>query len=210
MPLDLPESEAALAFTSVWVARALVDDWHYGPIATVEVDGAPLGVAYSDEDEAYERMPSPDHELFETSVSDVLLELPPGTGLVVDPHAPRPRVVAAQDGDRVLRLGMVWAPGVPFVLHEVDDAELDGFLSDLREVLARYPQLGRVWCLGYEVVGGPAILCVVADDYYVDLSSCVLEALEQWGGEPRYVLSLLGDVPAAERRWFEEHPPLNS
>jgi hypothetical protein len=110
----------------------------------------------------------------------------------------------------VQRLGFPWTAGVPYVLHEVEDVEVDGFLTDLREVLPRYPQLGRVWCVGYEVVGGPAVPMLVAEEYFADLSSCSIEALELGGGFARIELGLLEDVPPEARTWFEEHPPLNS
>lgn len=211
MPLDLPDSDAGLAFTGVWVARAVVPGgWEFGPVATAVVDGAEMGFAWSDELEALEQRPSEQHELFEMSVSDVLSALPPGVGLVVDPHVAAPRVVPAAERERVFRLGLPWAPGVPYLLHEVEDGEVDGFLTDLRGVLPDYPQLGRVWCLGYEVVGGPAVPMVVAEEYFVDLSSCTIAALEAGGGMARIELSLLEDVPAEARGWFDEHPPLNA
>ncbi len=211
VPLDLPADDAALSFSSVYVAQQAPADgeWEYGPVATTELDGALMALAWTDEDEAYERLPSEQHELFETSVSAVLTLLPPGTGLVIDAHAATPRVVAADDRQRVGRLGVPWAPGVPYVLHEVEDVEVDGFLTDVRATLPDFPQLGRVWCVGYQVVGGPAIPMLVADEYFVDLSTCSIQAMDRWGGEARLELGLLSDVPAEARSWFEEHPPLN-
>jgi hypothetical protein len=212
MPLDLPPTDAGLSFTGVWVARPrpAEGEWEFGPIETAEVDGQLMGLAWSDEIEAYEQLPSAQHELFEMSVSAVLGSLPVGAGLVIDPRAPSPRVVEPEDRDRVKRLGFPWTPAVPYLLHEVEDVEVDGFLSDLREVLPRYPQLGRVWCVGYEVVGGPAVPMLVADEYFVDLSSCSIEAMELGGGFARVELALLEDVPAEARGWFDEHPPLNA
>jgi len=212
VPLDLPADDAALSFTSVYVARLAPaeDEWEYGPIATAVVHGLPMALAWSDEAEAYERRPSEQHEVFERSVSAVLFALTADTGLVIDPHATTPRTVTAEDRDRIRRLGIPWQPGVPYALHEVEDVDVDGFLSDVRSTLPDYPQLGRVWCVGYQVIGGPAVPLLVAEEYFVDLSSCSIQALELGGGYARIELGLLEDVPAEARLWFEEHPPLNA
>lgn len=175
-----------------------------------EVAGETTCVAWTDAEEARAELPST-HRLFSIGVADLLRQVPPGVGLLVDPRAPSPVHLPADRCREVLDAAQPFPAGAQVALGEpAEEPEL--LLQAVREEAAAVPGLRRVWRAWYQVVDTDERLLVVYD---VDGASVadtgaaelVVSAAQRTAYGHRLLVLALDDLPPGPREWLLTQGP---
>ncbi len=170
-----------------------------------EVEGETTCVAWTDVDEARAELPQT-HRLFSIGVAELLRQVPPGVGLLVDPRAPSPVHLPADRRQEVLDAARPFPAGAQIALGEPaeEPAEL---LQAVRDGAATVPALRRVWRAWYQVLDTDERLLVVydvdgetgADSGAADL---VVSAAQRTAYGHRLLVLALDDLPDGPRKWL--------
>ena len=175
-----------------------------------EVAGETTCVAWTDADEARADLPET-HRLFSIGVAELLRQVPPGVGLLVDPRAPSPVHLPADRRQEVLEAARPFPAGTQVALGEPAQ-EPEALLQAVRDGAAAVPGLRRVWRAWYQVLDTDERLLVVydadgatgADTAAADL---VVSAAQRTAYGHRLLVLALDDLPAGPREWLLAQGP---
>lgn len=197
-----------LADTEVLLAVAQTDQGP-APLLT-DVSGEPAVVAWTDLDQARAEVPD-SHQLFSMPVSELLAQLPPHAGLVVDPRAASPVHVAAASKAAVLEAATPFPAGAPTRIGDPaeEPAEL---LAALCSTAPSVPGLRRLWRTWYQVADArPRLLVVYGTDdpprHGAAAADAVIAAATRVQHAGPLLVLALEDLPAEHRTWLLENTP---
>lgn len=208
MSAPLASSLYRLAATEVLIAVAQTGQ---GPEPLVtDISGESAVVAWTDLEQA--RADAPDtHRLFSLPVAELLAQLPPHAGLVVDPRAGSPVHVAAASKDAVVEAARPFPAGAPTRIGDPAEEPTE-LLDRLRAAAASVPGLRRLWRTWYQVADArPRLLVVYAADSPAEQGPAVADAVvavAEQAQHPTAVLVLaLEDLPEDHRAWLLANTP---
>jgi hypothetical protein len=165
-----------------------------------------VAVAYTDQAEAEADRPDT-HKLFSIQVADLLGQLPPGVGALIDPRSPSPIHVSAASKAAVIDAGKPFPFGSSIAIGD-PAREPKKLVAALREGARQFTTLRRLWRAWYQVEDAEPKLLVVYDDE-TDLndavSDWVVSTWQQVGYAHPILVLALGDVNGAHRDWLLEH-----
>lgn len=175
-----------------------------------EVSGEIACVAFTDPDEARADLPDT-HRLFSIVVADLLRQLPPHVGLVVDPRSPSPVHVAAADKGLLLEAARPFPANAPVAIGEPAQEPTE-LLEQLLRTAPQLDVLRRLWRTWYQLADAREKLLVVydvegatgADAAAADLVVRAAEAVDY--PHPLLVLAL-DDLPSGHREWLLANTP---
>lgn len=199
-----------LADTEVLLAVAQTEQGP-APLFT-EVSGEPAVVAWTDLEQARADVPE-SHQLFSMPVAELLAQLPPHAGLVVDPRAASPVHVAAGSKAAVLAAAQPFPAGAPTRIGDPADEPVE-LLAALRSAAPSVPGLRRLWRTWYQVADArPRLLVVYATDdpqqHGPAAADAVVAAARQVQHPGPLLVLAVEDLPAEHRTWLlESTPPL--
>jgi hypothetical protein len=167
------------------------------PLLT-QVGGEPCAVAYTNPEELRRDLPE-GYRMYQLTVPELLAELPPVCGLVVNPRAPSPVYVSADRREAVIEAGRPFPAGATIRVLPGGDEQprlLAAALGDLKAI----PALRRLYCTRYRVADAREKLLVVYDtDAEPGADVATAEAVISAATETRLVDPLqviaLDDVP---------------
>jgi hypothetical protein len=175
-----------------------------------EIDGHSTVVAYTDVEEARADLPET-HRMFSIGVAELLRELPPYAGLIVDPRSPSPVHVPAELKQGVIDAARPFPAGADVRIGDPADEPAE-LLDALVEAAPQLPFLRQLWRTWYQVADARPRLLVVYDiegrtgadaaaaDLIVDTTARVDYP------HPLLVLAL-DDVPVEHREWLLAQTP---
>jgi SseB protein C-terminal domain len=166
-----------------------------------EVGGVPAAVAYTDPDEIRRDLPD-GYRLFQLQVPELLGQLPPPCGLVINPRADSPLFVAPEERDLVVAAGQPFPPGA-YIRVQGRAERPERLLSAALPRLAAVRELRRLYCTRYRVADAREKLLLVyeadagGDDAVND--ALLSAAAEAELPDPMQVIAL-EDIPEEFRR----------
>ena len=174
-----------------------------------DVSGESAVVAYTDLEEAQADLPE-SHRLFSIPVAELLAELAPHAGLVVDPRSAAPVYVAAADKQQVVEAARPFPAGAPTRIGDPAE-EPTALLDELRRTAPSVPGLRRLWRTWYQAADArPRLLVVLetSDPAGQDAAAAlVLLAAEQVALVSPLLVMALEDLPAEHRDWLLANTP---
>ncbi|MEU3463151.1 hypothetical protein ABZ721_24815 [Streptomyces sp. NPDC006733] len=184
-----------------------------------DVSGTLCAVAYTDPDEIRRDLPD-GYRLFQITVPELLAQLPPAAGLIVNPRAASPIHVAADERDVVIAAGRPFPAGAFIKVKASADAQ-PRLLAAVLPRLAALPAVRRLFLTRYRVADArEKILAVYEVDGTPGADEAAADAVTAAAAEialadPMQVVAL-GDVPEELRAvvladvdpaWVRAEPP---
>jgi hypothetical protein len=128
---------------------------------TTEVSGQVAVVAYTDEQEADRDCPQ-GYTVYQAQVSDLLSDLPDGTGLVIDPRATSPVYIPSGDKEKVIRAALLFPTGARIRLGQ-PKTEPAAVLDAIRHNLPSERSIRRAYRCWYQAADARERLLIAVD-----------------------------------------------
>lgn len=178
------------------------------PLCT-EVSGEPCAVAYTDPEEIRRDLPD-GYRLYQIPVPLLLAELPPGSGLIIDPRAKSPLYVAADEREVVLAASVPFPAGAFIRIKSGADDQPALLAAALPRI--EVTPVRRVYLTRYRVADAREKLLVAyetdpvpgADDLAAD--AFMTAAADTGLADPMQIVAL-DDIPAAFRQMLLDDVP---
>ncbi|MFE0099493.1 enhanced serine sensitivity protein SseB C-terminal domain-containing protein [Streptomyces sp. NPDC059009] len=176
------------------------------------VSGEPCAVAYTEPDEIREVLPD-DYHLYQIPVVELLAQLPPVCGLLINPKAASPLYVAAEERDAVIAAGAPFPAGA-FIRIKASAENPARLLPAVLARVADVHALRRLYCTRYQVADAREKILMVYDtggaadgpapDAVADQDRAVNDAIMEAAAEtslpdPMQIIAL-DDLPEEFRR----------
>lgn len=127
-----------------------------------DVGGEVCAVAYTDPAEIRRDLPD-DYRLFQITVPELLAQLPPVCGLVINPRAASPVFVAAAERDAVIGAGQPFPAGAPIRIKQGGDRQ-PGLLAAALPRIEAVRGVRRVYLTRYQVADAREKVLVAYDN----------------------------------------------
>lgn len=124
--------------------------------------GAQAVAVFTDEDLARRALPSSVFDIKVISARDLLMMMPPGYGIVIDPGGEVGVAIEASEALDLVRFTAPFPEGARSQLALWPDLPADARAAVAREV-AGVEGAGRVWALSYTIDDSPRLGCLVFD-----------------------------------------------